>query len=58
MRLEATRTLGMYLYEGILDEYDTPFLDAMYLDPNREVRVACAQWQQQITKKHGNEVRQ
>jgi len=58
VRLEATRTLGLYLYEGILDEYDTPFLDAMYLDPNREVRVACAQWQQKITKKHGNEVRQ
>ena len=56
VRLEATRTLGLYLYEGILDEYDTPFLDAMYLDPNREVRTACAQWQQKIRQKHGNEV--
>jgi HEAT repeat protein len=56
VRLEATRTLGLYLYDGILDEYDTPLLDAMYVDPSREVRQACAQWQQKIRQKHGNEV--
>jgi len=56
VRLEATRTLGLYLSEGLLDEYDTPFLDAMYLDPNREVRVACAQWQQKLNHKPGSEV--
>jgi HEAT repeat protein len=56
VRLEATRTLGLYLYEGILDEYDLPLLDAMYLDSNREIRVVCAQWQARIAKKQGTEV--
>ncbi|HWE04835.1 MAG TPA: HEAT repeat domain-containing protein [Tepidisphaeraceae bacterium] len=58
VRLEATRTLGLYLFEGLLDEYDTPFLDAMYLDPSREVRVACAQWQQKLNHKPASEVQQ
>ena len=43
VRLEATRTLGLYLEKGILDEYDLQLLDGMYLDPSREVRVACAE---------------
>ncbi|HEY8666941.1 MAG TPA: HEAT repeat domain-containing protein [Tepidisphaeraceae bacterium] len=57
VRLAATQTLGLYLYEGILDEYDQPLLDAMYLDSNREIRVACAQWQQKILQKTPNEVK-
>ena len=58
MRLEATETLGLYLLNGIMDEYDTPMLDAMYLDPNREVRATCKRWQEQIAKKLGSEVSQ
>jgi len=56
VRLEATDTLGLYLMNGILDEYDAPLLDAMYLDPNREVRAACKRWQEQLAKKWGSEV--
>ncbi|GMV81047.1 MAG: hypothetical protein AMXMBFR7_22310 [Planctomycetota bacterium] len=57
VRLEATETLGLYLYESILDEYDFPMLEAMYLDPNAEIRGACARWKKQIEQKSGNEVR-
>jgi HEAT repeat protein len=56
VRLEATKALGQYLFDGILDEYDVPLLDAMYLDANREIRVTCALWQQRIAKKQGTEV--
>ncbi|HYG75478.1 MAG TPA: HEAT repeat domain-containing protein [Planctomycetota bacterium] len=56
VRLAATETLGMYLMDGILDEYDQPLLDAMYLDPNKEVRATCKRWQEKLAKKQGNEV--
>jgi len=56
VRLEATETLGLFLLNGIIDEYDTPLLDAMYLDPNREVRATCKRWRDQVAKKQGNEV--
>jgi HEAT repeat protein len=56
VRLEATETLGLYLMNGIVDEYDLPLLDAMYLDPNREVRAACKRWQDLMAKKLGSEV--
>lgn len=51
VRLAATETLGIYLYEGILDEYDLPMLEVMYLDPNREVRASCRRWKDKITAK-------
>ncbi len=56
VRLAAVETLGMYLANGILNEYDVPALEAMKLDPNREVRGACARWLAAIAKKSGNEV--
>jgi HEAT repeat protein len=51
VRFEATQTLGLYIYEGILDEYDLPALEAMYMDPNSEVRAASREWQDKITQK-------
>jgi len=38
VRHEATETLGLYIYEGVLDQYDVPLLESMYLDPDRSVR--------------------
>ena len=51
VRLEATDTLGLYIYESILDEYDLPMLETMYLDPNGEVRACAKRWQDKITRK-------
>lgn len=51
VRLEATDTLGLYIHESILDEYDLPMLEAMYLDPNGEVRACAKRWQDKITQK-------
>ncbi len=51
VRLAATETFGLYLYEGIVDEYDQVLLDAMYLDPNPEVRARCEYWKERIRKK-------
>lgn len=53
VRFEATETLGLYLYEGILDEYDIPLFEAMYLDPERHVRQTCAKWKIKIQKRYG-----
>ena len=53
VRMEATETLGLYLYEGLLDEYDVPMLEAMYLDSNREVRASCGKWKAKLAEKHG-----
>ena len=53
VRFEATETLGLYLYEGILDEYDIPLFEAMYLDPDRRVRQTCAKWKIKIRKRYG-----
>jgi HEAT repeat protein len=53
VRFEATETLGLYLYEGILDEYDIPLFEAMYLDPDRRVRQTCAKWKIKIQKRYG-----
>ena len=57
VRLEATETLGLYLSQGILDEYDTPLLEGQFYDPNREVRASCARWQAALAKKSGGEVK-
>ena len=57
VRLEATETLGLYLAQGILDEYDTPLLEGQFYDPNREVRASCARWQAVLAKKSGGEVK-
>ncbi len=57
VRLEATETLGLYLREGILDEYDTPLLEGQFYDPNREVRASCARWQAALAKKSSGEVK-
>ena len=57
VRLEATETLGLYLSQGILDEYDTPLLEGQFYDPNREVRASCARWQAVLAKKSGGEVK-
>lgn len=57
VRLEATETLGLYLREGILDEYDTPLLEGQFYDSNREVRASCARWQAALAKKSGGEVK-
>ncbi len=51
LRFEATETLGLYLAEGLLDEYDVPMLDAMALDSNREVRASCAKWKAKLAEK-------
>lgn len=57
VRLEATETLGLYLSQGILDEYDTPLLEGQFYDSNREVRASCARWQAVLAKKSGGEVK-
>jgi hypothetical protein len=57
VRLEATETLGLYLAEGVLDEYDVPMLEAMYLDPSRDVRGACEKWKAVLKEKWGDELR-
>ena len=57
VRLEATETLGLYLSQGILDEYDTPLLEGQFYDPNREVRASCARWQAALAKKSTGEVK-
>ncbi len=57
VRLEATETLGLYLSQGILDEYDTPLLEGQFYDPNREVRASCARWQAVLAKKSTGEVK-
>jgi HEAT repeat protein len=57
VRLEATETLGLYLSQGILDEYDTPLLEGQFYDPNREVRASCVRWQAVLAKKSGGEVK-
>jgi HEAT repeat protein len=51
VRFEATQTLGLYIYESVLDEYDLPALETMYLDPNSEVRAASHVWQEKIKNK-------
>ena len=48
VRFEATETLGLYLCEGVLDEYDVPALKAMELDPNDDVRARTAYWLQRM----------
>ncbi|GDY20765.1 hypothetical protein LBMAG56_21110 [Verrucomicrobiota bacterium] len=57
VRLEATETLGLYLSQGILDEYDTPLLEGQFHDPNREVRASCARWQAALAKKSAGAAR-
>ncbi len=51
VRFEATQTLGLYIYTGVLDEYDLPLLESMLLDPNSEVRAASRVWQDKIKTK-------
>ncbi len=53
VRREATETLGLYLSEGILDEYDIPLLEAMYMDPDRDVRQLCEQWKLKVAARYG-----
>ncbi len=53
VRREATETLGLYICEGVFDEYDIPLLEAMYMDPNRDVRQVCAKWKERINAKFG-----
>ena len=53
VRREATDTLGLYIYEGVLDQYDIPLLEGMYLDPDRSVRQVCAKWKNKIAEKFG-----
>ena len=54
VRREATDTLGLYIYEGVLDQYDIPLLEGMYLDPDRSVRQVCAMWKNKIAEKFGD----
>ena len=51
VRRQATETLGLYLFEGVCDEYDLPALEAMYLDPDRDVRQLCAKWLDKLNAK-------
>ena len=53
VRREAVETLGLYICEGVLDEYDIPMLEAMYMDPDRDVRQICAKWKARINAKLG-----
>ena len=53
VRHEATETLGLYIHEGVLDQYDVPLLESMYLDPDRSVRQSCAAWKAKIAEKYG-----
>ena len=54
VRREATETLGLYIYEGVIDQYDIPLLENMYLDPDRGVRQVCAKWKGKIGEKFGD----
>ena len=54
VRREATETLGLYIHEGLFDEYDIPLLEAMYMDPDRTVRQICARWKEKINTKLGD----
>ncbi len=54
VRLEATETLGLYLYEGLLDEYDMPLLEVMELDSNSGIGQSATQWRFKIGQKRGN----
>ena len=41
--------------DRVLDEYDTPLLEAMYLDPDRRVRQTCAKWKAKLKAKYASE---
>ena len=53
VRRQATETVGLYIFEGILNHYDIPLLTAMYLDPDRSVRQICAKWKKKIAERFG-----
>ena len=51
VRLEATETLGLYLHEGILNEYDLALLESMGQDPVAQIRSTSERWRARIAKK-------
>lgn len=51
VRLGAVETIGQYIVDGVLEEYDASLLAAMDLDPNDEVRGRCAFWSEKIHEK-------
>ena len=54
VRLEAVETLGLYLAEGVLDEYDLPLLESMALDHKAEVRARCEHWRKRVEQRIGD----
>jgi HEAT repeat protein len=51
VRYEAMETLGLYLSEKILDEYEIPKLEALLYDPMSEVRTGSQRWLKRIRDK-------
>ena len=56
VRLEAARTIGLYVHDGTLDEYEAVLLEMLQRDADRDVRQVVAAWREKIRTRYGEEV--